>query len=234
MDRGAHPHPDRHGLAGDTPGRGDEGHGQGGPDDQGHRPPVEVGIRILRRRHPLHEQHVDAQGADPGDAAQGRALSTGGRPPAGGPGRAEDPPDHHGQRRDPFMGGPGPGHQAGRDSGLHPRHLVQGRKARRLPRAMHRAVRRRPRLHAGRGQRRHAGGIRGLEAGTETATGGGRRQRGQDVCPGGAQGHGRKGLRIHPARSATRPTAWAFPTSSRRWPARRSPPGTGTRTSTSS
>ena len=54
---------------------------------------------------------------------------------------------------DPFLVGARLRRQAGRDPGLHPRHVVQGRQDRHLPQPVRGAVRQGARLHADRGAR---------------------------------------------------------------------------------
>ena len=66
-----------------------------------------------------------------GRAAEGRALPAGGRQRAGRAGRQEDAHHHHRRRRHPRLVGAGVRRQAGRDSRLPARHVVQRRQARR-------------------------------------------------------------------------------------------------------
>ena len=141
------------GAAGHQDGGGDEGHQQRRPDDQGHRLPVEVGLRLpagakaraspsCRRSMPTQREMSDA-GTPKGDD-----YLLQGRQPAGGAGGQEDPHHHHRQRRDPRLDGAGLRRQAGRDSRLRARHLVPRRQDRRLLRPVRRAVRQGTRLHA--------------------------------------------------------------------------------------
>jgi hypothetical protein len=67
----------------------------------------------------------------------------------------EDPHGHHRQRRDPLVVDSGLRREAGCDSRLRARHLVQGRTHGHLPRLLLGAVRQGARLHADRGARGH-------------------------------------------------------------------------------
>ncbi len=99
-------------------------------DGQGHGLPVEVELRLPAGGHRLLLEPRHARRADREPRAQGRELPARGRQPAGGPGRHQDPAADHRRRRDPRLVGAGVRRQAGRDSRLRPRHLVQGREGR--------------------------------------------------------------------------------------------------------
>ena len=83
-------------------------------------------------------------------AAEGRALPARGRQPAGRSDRHQGARADHRRRRAPRVVGAGVRRQAGRDSRLRPRFVVQGREDRHLPRPVRRALRQGARLHADR------------------------------------------------------------------------------------
>ena len=225
LDRRALPHRHRHGRDGHPHGGRDEGHQQCRPHDQGHRLPVEVGLRLPEGRRRGHQVPVDAR---PGAARAvqqrqtgGRQLSAEGRQPAGRAGRQEDPHRHHGQRRDPRLHGAVARRQAGRDPGLRARHLVPRRQDRRLLRPVRRAVRQGTRLHADPRQGAVAARLRRVGQGPAgRAEGAGRRSR---TRSGRWTTWSPAARRSTPptARPATRPAARA-PARSRRWTAARS------------
>ena len=145
-----HRHPD--GAAGDARRRRDEGHLGGRPDDQGHRHPVEVGLRLPQRRGRGHRLPVDARRRAARDVrlrpAAGRRLPAQGRQPARRSGRQEGAHHHDRERRDPRLGRAVARRQAGRDPRLRARHLVPRRQAGRLLRPVLRALRQGARVHA--------------------------------------------------------------------------------------
>ena len=118
---------------------------------------------------------VDAAGPDPQPETEGRKLPAGSGQSAGGAGGQEDAHPDHRQRRDPLVLGAGLRHQAGRDSRLRARHLVQGRQGRHLPRPVRRTVRQGPWLHADRGRGGVGGKIHAVGRRAEEEGGGGRR-----------------------------------------------------------
>ena len=87
--------------------RRDEGHERGRPHDQGHRHPVEVGLRLPQRRGRGHRLRVDARPDPARDVrhrqARGRRLPAEGRQPARRAGRPQGAHHHHRQRRDPRL-----------------------------------------------------------------------------------------------------------------------------------
>ncbi len=83
----------------------------------------------------------------------------------------QDPHHHDRQRRDPRVHGAGLRHQAGRDAGLRPRHLVPGPGDRRLLRPVRRAVRQGTRLHADPRQGAEPGRLREVGRGQEEGHG---------------------------------------------------------------
>ena len=142
-----------------------QGHVQPRHHHQGHRLPVEMGLRLpqgRRRRHCVPVQPGHAAGSDPQPETQGRKLPARSGQPAGGAGGQENAHAHHRQRRDPLLLGAGLRHQAGRHSRFRARHLVQGRQGGHLPRPVRRAVRQGPWLHADRGRGGVAGKIRAV------------------------------------------------------------------------
>ena len=110
LDHHSVPHPGRHGLAGDQDGDRDEGHLQRRPHHQGHRLPVEVGLRLpegRRRGHQLPLQPCHPAGADRECRAQGRELPARGRQPPWSCRSARRSASSHRQRRDPRLVGAG-------------------------------------------------------------------------------------------------------------------------------
>ena len=101
------------------------------PHDQGHRLPVEVGLRLPQRRGRGHRLPLDARPDPARDVrrrqAAGRRLPAQGRQPAGRAGGQEGPHHHDRQRRDPRLGRAVARRQAGRDPRLRARHLVPRR-----------------------------------------------------------------------------------------------------------
>ena len=163
-------HPRVHRAARPRHGGRAEGHVQPRHDHQGHRLPVEMGLRLRQGRRRGHQLHLHARHAarpDREPGAQGRELPARGRQRARGAGRQEGAHADHRSGRDPFLVGAGLRRQAGRDPGLHPRPVVQGREDRHLPQPVRRAVRQGARLHADRG--------RGGERRRNTASGSARR-----------------------------------------------------------
>ena len=97
--------------------------------DQGHRLPVEMGLRLREgsgRGHqlPVHAGHAARRNRRP--QADFHAVSAGSRQSAGRPGRQENPHHHHRERRGPLLVRAGLRREAGRDSGFRARHVVQG------------------------------------------------------------------------------------------------------------
>ena len=82
----------------------------------------------------------------------------------------------HRRRRAPRVVGAGVRRQAGRDSRLRPRHVVQGREGRHLPRPVRRALRQGARLHADRRRGEVEGRLREVGRRAEEEGGRGRRR----------------------------------------------------------
>ena len=131
-----------------------EGHQQCRPDHQGHRLPVEVGLRLPQgrgRRHqlPRHAGRQQSARTCPTPASpQGDNYLLKVDNPLVVPVGQEDPHHHHRQRRDPQPGWCRLRRQAGRHPRLRARHLVPRREDRRFLRPVRRAVRQGTRLHA--------------------------------------------------------------------------------------
>ena len=92
------------------------------------------------RRRPMYPLPQGGRG--------GRRLSAQGRLSLGRAGRQEGSYHHDRRRRDPFLHGAVVRYQAGRHPGVCARHMVPGRKDRRLLRSVRRVVRQGARLHA--------------------------------------------------------------------------------------
>ena len=119
-----------HGLPGDQDHSGDEGHVRSGHDRQGHRLPVEMAVRLSRPRLLVRQQPGDAADADPQPGPQGRALPARRRRADGRADGQEGARADHRRRCDPRVVGARVRREAGRDSRVRARQLVQGRKAR--------------------------------------------------------------------------------------------------------
>ncbi len=219
-------HPDRHGLARDQDRHRDEGHFQPGHHDQGHRLPVEVGLRLPAGRHQLLQQPFHPARPDRGIGKKGAKknehyLLEVDNPvvvPVGKKVRIIT------TANDVIHSWwvPALGDQAGRHPRLRARHLVQGGQPGHLPRPVRRAVRQGSRLHADRGRSGDARAVRRVGRRAEEENGRCGAGPRQAVDARRAEGPGREGLRrqlrcLPPGRPA-----WACRARSRRCRAPRS------------
>ena len=160
LDGDSVPDPAVHGVSGDADDSFRARHVGARHDDQGHRVPVEVELRLHAGRLRLLLEPRDAARADRWPRAEGPELPARSRQSARRAGRHQGARADHRERRDPFVVGPGVRHQAGRDPGLRARHVVPRREGRRLPRTVRRALRQGARVHAGRRRRQEQGRLR--------------------------------------------------------------------------